>query len=133
VLQVEKIQPKSSVPAFLEICDIAGLVKGAAEVRRGRVGLRAGSTSRSAGCSRLMQAGLWPPLVPLQTHNPFLPPASRARWQRSSSQLGPATSATTPRTASCQLPVLPAGRGPRQRLPLPHLGRGRHLPRLPRL
>ncbi|KAL4439237.1 hypothetical protein ABPG77_004139 [Micractinium sp. CCAP 211/92] len=28
---VEKVQPKSSVPAFLEVCDIAGLVKGAAE------------------------------------------------------------------------------------------------------
>ncbi|KAL4858911.1 Obg-like ATPase 1 [Chlorella vulgaris] len=27
----EKVQPKSTVPAFLEICDIAGLVKGAAE------------------------------------------------------------------------------------------------------
>lgn len=38
MLQVEKIQPKNSVPAFLEICDIAGLVKGAAEVRQGGAG-----------------------------------------------------------------------------------------------
>ncbi len=30
-LQVEKVQPKASQPAYLEVCDIAGLVKGAAE------------------------------------------------------------------------------------------------------
>lgn len=28
----EKVQPKNSQPAFLEVCDIAGLVKGAAQV-----------------------------------------------------------------------------------------------------
>ena len=32
-LQCEKVQPKATVPAYLEVCDIAGLVKGAAEVR----------------------------------------------------------------------------------------------------
>ena len=31
--QVEKVQPKASQPAYLEVVDIAGLVKGAAEVR----------------------------------------------------------------------------------------------------
>jgi hypothetical protein len=32
VAQVEKVQPKQSFPAYLEVVDIAGLVKGAAEV-----------------------------------------------------------------------------------------------------
>jgi len=30
--QVEKVQPKACQPAYLEVVDIAGLVKGAAEV-----------------------------------------------------------------------------------------------------
>lgn len=66
-LQVEKVQPKSSQPAFLEVVDIAGLVKGAAEVGAGGAGAERGGPTATpalaAGCALVKSdtAGKGPP------------------------------------------------------------------------
>ncbi len=50
------MQPKSSVPAFLEVCDIAGLVKGAAEVGVGW----GGRCEVVAACAAAWPCTCWP-------------------------------------------------------------------------